>query len=155
MKITLIAIGKKMPAWVNDGLSDYLKRLPPYCTLNIQAFNPPHQTKGNRLDTKQKESQLLISYIPKNAYVIALTPTGKHFSTPALAKKLDALALLAKPICLIIGGAEGLSDALLNQVDECWSLSALTFPHPLARLILVEQLYRAFTINANHPYHRT
>ena len=135
-----------MPGWVTAGVNAYLPRFPREYTLSITEI-PLEKTAAV---TNEKMQQAIF---PKS-WVVALDVLGKPWNTPDLAKKLEGWRGLSKPLCFLIGGPDGLSSAILAQADERWSLSPLTFPHPLVRIILVEQLYRAQSLLSNHPYHR-
>lgn len=155
MKINLIAVGKKMPFWVDVGFKEYAKRMPPELSLNLIEVAASKHTKS--LNTKQiieREGKQILAVIPVNNYVVALDVCGESFSTERLAEQLQSWRESARDISLLIGGPEGLSVECLNRADFKWSLSKLTFPHPLVRVIIAEQFYRAFTILSQHPYHR-
>lgn len=146
MKIQIIAVGHKMPAWVTAGVESYLPRFPREYALSITEI--PAEKTAALTDTSIQQAIL-----PKS-WVVALDVLGKSWSTPALAQKLESWRGLGKPLCFLIGGPEGLSQNCLAHTHERWSLSPLTFPHPLVRVILIEQLYRAQSLLSNHPYHR-
>jgi len=144
-----------MPAWVTQAYQDYANRLPKECELVLKEIAAEKRTKNSHLDSiKQKEADKLQDAIPTNCKVIALDVTGKAWSTEKLAGNLQDWMMSGQDIALLVGGPEGLTDELRRQADQLWSLSALTFPHPLVRVILAEQLFRAWSITANHPYHR-
>lgn len=155
MQINLIAIGNKMPNWVETGFKEYQKRLPTDYQLNLIEIPAIHRPKN--ADTKRiqkNEGEKLLIKVPTSNKIIALDEHGKQFTTTALAQKLKAYHDDNRSISLLIGGAEGLSPECLQQAEEKWSLSSLTFPHPLVRIIIAEQLYRAWSVIAGHPYHR-
>ncbi|KTC98118.1 23S rRNA (pseudouridine(1915)-N(3))-methyltransferase RlmH [Legionella erythra] len=155
LKMTVIACGSKMPSWVNDAIKEYSKRLQDFVTLSIVEIPLTKRTKSSDMARiMDKEAQLIQSAIPPGARVIALAIEGEQFTSEKLAIKLNALQQSHSHICLIIGGPEGLSPAILNHSQEHWSLSRLTLPHPLVRILLLETIYRAFAINSNHPYHK-
>lgn len=155
MKIYLLAIGTKMPAWVTQAYHDYANRLPKECELVLKEIAAEKRTKNSHLASiKQKEADKLQDAIPSHCKVIALDVTGKAWSTEKLAENLQDWMMSGQDVALLVGGPEGLTDELRRQADQLWSLSALTFPHPLVRVILAEQLFRAWSITANHPYHR-
>lgn len=155
MKLNIIALGRKMPAWVEAAYQDYAKRLAHACQLNLVTLDSKLSSKNLNSDAIQtQESQLLLQQVPVGSHVVMLDKVGQSWSTPDLATQLEHWQVLAKPISILIGGAEGFSRSSLAQGDQVWSLSKLTFPHPLVRVILIEQLYRAWSILQNHPYHR-
>lgn len=155
MKITIAAIGKSIKPWMQDGIDTYVKRMPKQCSIEIMTFTPIVSKHSNQIEhIKSKEAERLLCSLKPQEYAIALDCKGQTFTSESCALKLDKLQSLGRPIRFFIGGAYGLDTTLLHQMDASWSLSALTFPHGLARLILVEQLYRAYCMNQNHPYHK-
>lgn len=155
LKITVITIGNKMPDWVVQGSNDYAKRFNDGIQLKITELPLIRRSKSSDLSRiLEKESSLIKDAIPSGARVIALDIEGKTFSSEQLALKITQLQQISSHFCFIIGGPEGLSQELLNLSDERWSLSKLTLPHPLVRIILLETLYRAWSIINNHPYHK-
>lgn len=155
LKLTIVVSGTKMPSWVISACQDYEKRLSEYVSLKIIEIplaKRPKQTDIARL--MEKEAQLILSAIPSSAHLITLEITGRSYSSENLALHLEKLQGLSSHICFVIGGPEGLHSLVRNKADERWSLSALTLPHPLARIIVLESLYRAFSIIHNHPYHK-
>ncbi len=155
MKIHLIAIGHKMPAWVEQASDDYIRRLPP--ELRINMIQLPLIKRGKNPDINRivrDESRKLLAAVPANSTLVVLDVLGKKLSTPKLARQLDNWMQHGQDIALIIGGPDGVSKELLDKASLKISLSELTFPHTLVRVMLVEQLYRAWTILSNHPYHR-
>jgi 23S rRNA (pseudouridine1915-N3)-methyltransferase len=155
MRINLIAVGKRMPAWVEDSIKEYSKRLPKELTLNLIEIAPAQRTKTTPVDkTIKEEVERIQTAIPKNNLIIALDEKGKQFSSRTLSKKIDDWIQQAQDISLIIGGAEGLGETFKKSSNEVWSLSKMTLPHALVRVIVAEQIYRAWSIISNHPYHR-
>ncbi|MDH5711472.1 MAG: 23S rRNA (pseudouridine(1915)-N(3))-methyltransferase RlmH [Gammaproteobacteria bacterium] len=155
MRIHLVAAGQKMPAWVDEACGDFLKRLPPELKLNQILI--PTVKRGKNPDIQRiirDESRNLLAAVPAGAQIVALDVLGKRVTTEKLASMLDGWMQQGQDIALIIGGPDGVSDELLQQARQRISLSDLTFPHPLVRVIIVEQLYRAWSILSNHPYHR-
>jgi 23S rRNA (pseudouridine1915-N3)-methyltransferase len=155
MKIHLIAVGQKMPQWVNQGYDEYARRLPNDCALVLHEI--PAGKRGKNADVKrilEDEGKRIIEKIPKGAHVVALEVHGKAHTTEKLATRLDHWRHLGGDVALLVGGPEGLSDACRQLANEQWSLSNLTLPHPLVRVILAESLYRAWSVMNNHPYHR-
>jgi len=155
MKIHLLAIGTKMPAWVTQAYQEYAQRLPPKCSLHLKEIPAEKRTKNTNIQSiKDKEAKKIIAAIPGNCRVVALEVEGQSWSTTKLANRLQDWMMSGQDIALLVGGPDGLTQEVLQLTQEKWSLSKLTFPHPLVRVILAEQLYRAYTITENHPYHR-
>lgn len=155
LHIHLIAIGTHMPKWVQDGYHDYAKRLVNDCQLHLHEIPASKRSKDTNIDrVLQQESEKMLATIPKNSKVIALDVQGKQWDTPLLAKQLQQWQLDGRSISLLIGGPEGLAPNCYAKAEQRWSLSKLTLPHPLVRVMVAEQLYRAWTILHGHPYHR-
>lgn len=155
MQIFLIAVGTKMPDWVQSGYQEYAKRMSSDCRLTLLEI--PAVTRSKTTDpvrAKREEGEKMIKALPKNANIIALEVGGKMHSTESLAEFLGEQMSTGRDLALLVGGADGLSPEVLEQASARWSLSKLTFPHPLVRVILAEQLYRAHSLLRNHPYHR-
>ncbi len=155
MKIHLLAVGQKMPAWVEAGYAEYAQRMPPEVRLELKEINACK--RGKNADVArilQEEGQRVQAAIPKNAHIVALDVKGRAFSTEQLASRLGEWMQSGQDIALLVGGPEGLSVECRDLAHEHWSLSTLTFPHPLVRIIVAEQLYRAWSVLKNHPYHR-
>lgn len=156
MRLKLLAVGTRMPDWVESGCQGYGKRMPP--ELRIQVIEISLGTRGkNQPKAKaiEAESQGLLKAIGEQDFVVALDVLGKPMSTEKLAQNLGNWQMNGRDVCLLVGGPDGLSANCLARANMRWSLSDLTLPHPLVRIVLMEQLYRAWTINANHPYHRS
>lgn len=155
MQIHLIAVGTRMPRWVEEGYAEYAKRLPVQCRLKLTEIPPGRRTKGADLDrVVREEGERVLAAVPARSRVIALERTGRALSTRALAATLEAQLARGGDLALLVGGPEGLAAACLARADETWSLSALTLAHPVVRVVLAEQLYRAWSIIAGTPYHR-
>lgn len=155
MRILLLAVGQKMPAWIEQGYQEYAQRMPAEARLELKEIAPGK--RGKNADIKrivEDEGQRLIAAIPRGAHIVVLDVEGRGHSTEQLAQRMDEWMHSGQDICLLVGGPEGLSAECRALADEKWSLSALTFPHPLVRVILAEQLYRAWSVLRNHPYHR-
>ncbi|MCF8196873.1 MAG: 23S rRNA (pseudouridine(1915)-N(3))-methyltransferase RlmH [Polynucleobacter sp.] len=146
MKLLVIAVGHKMPQWVQIACEDYLKRMPREYTLEVKELKPDI--------TPSKEALKIRQVIAKGDHVIAMDEHGIDITTLHMSKTMANWRLLGKNIALIIGGANGLDQSILQMANEIWRLSSLTLPHAMARLLLIEQLYRSYTILENHPYHR-
>ncbi len=154
-KVTLLTMGNKMPAWVCEAVLDYSKRLSPH--MNLHLIEIPLILRGKSHDNArilEKEALQMLNAIPHQAYVIALDLKGQVFSSEQLAKKLEHIQHMAPHVCFLIGGPEGLSPLVLARTQAQWSLSALTLPHTLARIMLLETLYRSLSILNHHPYHK-
>ena len=155
MRVSLIAVGTKMPAWVSQGVEEYGKRMPR--ELKIEWREIPLARRGKDANAPQlcaREGEQILKAIPPGDRVIALDVRGKRIATEQLAEQLKAWQMSGENYSLLIGGPDGLSPECLARADMRWSLSDLTLPHPLVRILLAEQLYRAWTITVNHPYHR-
>ncbi|TAL61305.1 MAG: 23S rRNA (pseudouridine(1915)-N(3))-methyltransferase RlmH [Legionella sp.] len=155
LKITIITLGNKMPDWVVQGSQDYAKRFTDGIQLKLVEIPLLRRSKSSDLPRiMEKEATLIKEAIPQGARLIALAINGKTFSSEELAAKIDQLQQISSHFCFIIGGPEGLATETLQLCDEQWSLSKLTLPHPLVRIVLLETLYRAWCIIHNHPYHK-
>lgn len=155
MELHLIAVGQRMPAWVEQGYGEYAKRLPTECTLKLHEI--PAGKRGKNADIvrlTRQEGEKMAAAIPKGARVVALEVEGKAWTTEQLAGRLETWMGDGRDVALLIGGPEGIEPALSAGADERWSLSPLTLPHPLVRIVVAEQLYRAWSIIKGHPYHR-
>jgi 23S rRNA (pseudouridine1915-N3)-methyltransferase len=155
MQIDLICVGQKMPSWVEAGFNEYVKRFPPTCRLNLIEIPLRKRTKNADLARlQQKEGEQMLAAIAQGTYIIALDERGPMLATQQLASKLAHWMQEYPKVALLIGGPEGLAKACLQKAQQQWSLSALTLPHQLVRIIVAEQLYRAWSLLNNHPYHR-
>jgi len=155
MQIHLIAVGEKMPRWVQEGYAEYAKRLPAECALRLVEI--PAGRRGKNTDiarTVRDESQRILAAVPKGVTMVALEVGGRSWSTEQLAQQLDNWMGRGQDLALLVGGPDGLSEAARQAAGQHWSLSPLTLPHPLVRVVLAEQLYRAWSILRHHPYHR-
>lgn len=155
MQIALIAVGTKMPDWVQNGYAEYAKRLPSECRLKLVELPAAVRSKSTDLvKAVREEGERMLKAIPKGSWVVALEVGGQLHSTESLAAALTRQMGSGRDVALLIGGADGLAPDCVRRADETWSLSRLTFPHPLVRVILAEQLYRAYSLTIHHPYHR-
>ena len=155
MNIYLIAVGEKMPSWVQQGFQEYAKRIPNECALKLVEISPGKRGKNADIARAMRdEGQRMLAAIPKGAFVIALEVDGKNWSTEQLAVQLEGWMGKGCDVALLIGGPEGLSAEAKQAANQQWSLSPLTLPHPLVRVVLSEQIYRAWSVMRNHPYHR-
>ncbi|MDY2629304.1 MAG: 23S rRNA (pseudouridine(1915)-N(3))-methyltransferase RlmH [Lachnospiraceae bacterium] len=159
MKISVLSVGKIKEKYFTAAIAEYSKRLGRYCKLEIievqDEKTPDKAPEAINTQIREKEGERLLSNIREDSYVIALAIQGKELSSEQLADKISGLALNGKShIVFVIGGSLGLSDAVLKRADYQLSFSPMTFPHQLMRVILLEQVYRAFKINAGEPYHK-
>lgn len=159
VKITLITVGKVKEKYLRDAIAEYSKRLGRYCKLDIVEVadekTPEHASDGLERQIKAKEGERIAKHIRDDAFVIALAIEDKQLTSEQLAAKINDLGLHGTShIQLIIGGSLGLDPAILKRADYLLSFSKMTFPHQLMRVILLEQIYRAYKINAGEPYHK-
>lgn len=155
MKIQLIAVGTKMPDWVETAFAEYQRRFPK--DMPLELIEIPAGKRGKNADIPrilQKEGELTLAALAKGARVVTLDIPGKPWTTPQLAQQLEAWKQDGRDVALLIGGPEGLAPECKAAAEQSWSLSPLTLPHPLVRVVVAESLYRAWSITANHPYHR-
>lgn len=155
MQLRVAAVGQRMPAWVNEAWTEYARRMPPSLPLSLREISLAKRSKNADIKRLTSlESKALYEAMPKRSRVIALDIQGRAWSTGKLANRLEQWMGDGRDVGFMIGGPEGIDDQVLRKADERWSLGPLTLPHPLVRVVLVEQLYRAWTITQNHPYHR-
>lgn len=155
MKINIIAIGNKMPGWVEDASQDFVKRMP--SEIKINSILLPLIKRGKNPDIPRivrDESRKLLAAAPKDSVLVVLDVLGKSVTTMKLSSLLETWLQQGQDVSIVIGGPDGVSDELLSKASLKISLSELTFPHTLVRVILLEQIYRAWSILNNHPYHR-
>ena len=144
-----------MPPWVDLAVSKYLSQLKEYCNFKLIEFSLEKRVKSqNKSLAIKQEASKINQLLPKHSFIIALDSQGELLSSLKLANKLEQIQLNNSQICFIIGGPDGLDQDILTCVNETWSLSKLTFSHPLVRVVILEALYRGFAIINNHPYHR-
>lgn len=155
MRIHLLAVGKRMPPWVSAGFDDYARRLPPECRLQLAEIAPGRRGKGqDPARAVADEGRHMLALVPNGAHVVALDERGEPWSSTDLAARLGDWLAHAPDVCLLVGGPDGLAPGCRAAAHATWSLSRLTLPHALVRVVLAEQLYRAWSILKNHPYHR-
>jgi 23S rRNA (pseudouridine1915-N3)-methyltransferase len=155
VKLQLVAVGTKMPDWVQTGFLEYLRRFPKDMPLELTEVQAGK--RGKNADIKrilEKEGEMMLAATGKGNRIVTLDIPGQPWETPHLATQLERWKLDGRDVSLLIGGPEGLSPACKAAAEQSWSLSALTLPHPLVRVLVAESLYRAWSITANHPYHR-
>jgi 23S rRNA (pseudouridine1915-N3)-methyltransferase len=155
MHIHLLAVGERMPAWVVQAFDDYAGRMPRECKLVLREIPAGKRGKGADLARiVREEGEKLLAAVPKGAHLVALDRLGRELATEQLAAELKTQLARGGDLVLLVGGPEGLSERCLAQAHAKWSLSRLTLAHPLVRVVVAEQLYRAWSILNNLPYHR-
>jgi len=155
VKLQLVAVGTKVPDWVQTGFTEYLRRFPKDMPLELVEVSAGK--RGKNADIKrilEKEGEAMLAATGKGNRIVTLDIPGQPWETPQLAQQLERWKQDGRDVSLLIGGPEGLSPACKAAAEQSWSLSALTLPHPLVRVLVAESLYRAWSITANHPYHR-
>lgn len=155
MQIHIIAVGDRMPGWVEDAYGEYAKRLPRECRLVLHEI--PAGRRGKSADLARltrDEGERQLAAVPDGCRIVALDAGGHAFDSHELAARLRRRIDEGRDLALLIGGPEGLAPACLAAAEERWSLSRLTLAHPVVRVVLAEQLYRAWSIITHHPYHR-
>lgn len=155
MRGRIIAVGTGMPDWVVQAQSEYEKRLSHWLPIELTEISPGQRGKGRSAGRAMvEEGERVLAALPKSCWCVALDGRGKAYSSEQLAGRLEFWRGCGRDLAFVIGGPEGHSPGVLERADERWSLGPLTLPHPLVRVVLVEQLYRAASMLANHPYHR-
>ncbi|WP_417663910.1 23S rRNA (pseudouridine(1915)-N(3))-methyltransferase RlmH [Pseudidiomarina donghaiensis] len=155
MRLRLIAVGQKMPDWVSTGYQNYAKRFPNDCQLELIEITAGKRGKNADIARILKqEGEAMLAAVGKGDRIVTLEVTGKAWTTPQLANRLESWLMDGRDISLLVGGPEGLAPECIAAAEERWSLSPLTLPHPMVRVIIAESLYRAWSVTANHPYHR-
>jgi len=155
VKIIVLALGTRMPAWVESGVDEYLNRFTHEYDVEIREIRLPKRGKNlPSARTIAEEGEKLLAARPSHARLIALDERGKSLDSREVASELKDARLHSEDWCFMIGGPDGLAQDCLTAANATWSLSKLTLPHPLVRIVLIEQLYRAATLLAGHPYHR-
>ncbi len=155
MRIHLIAVGTRMPAWVDTAYAEYAARLPHECRLQLVEI--PAAPRGKHTDlarARQQEGERMLKALPRDAQIIALDERGRMLDSIEWSRSLADWMQSGRDVCFLIGGPDGHAPEVLARVDQRWSLSRLTLPHALVRVLVAEQLFRAWSLLANHPYHR-
>ncbi|HUW98533.1 MAG TPA: 23S rRNA (pseudouridine(1915)-N(3))-methyltransferase RlmH [Acidiferrobacter sp.] len=151
----LLAVGTRIPAWVNAGFQEYARRLPGPYRLELTEIASARWTKAADFERlKREEGERILTAVPRQSFIVALDVKGRMRSSEALARDLAAWLATGKSVAFLIGGAEGLADACLDAAADQWSLSPLILPHALVRVVVAEQLYRAYSTLTGQPYHR-
>ena len=153
MKLRVISVGNKCPEWIRQGFDEYAKRMPKEMPLSLTEIAAPkhHQDSSKVIELEAKK---ILEKIHSTDWVVALDETGRHLSSPSLAGELERWRELGKDVVFVIGGANGLASQVRERANQQLSLSALTFPHYVVRVLIAETLYRAWSISIGHPYHR-
>lgn len=155
MKAILVAVGERAPDWVSSGFSEYQKRLSHWLPLSLHEITPGVRGKGrDAVRATADEGARVLAALPRQAHVVSLDGRGKPYSSEQLAQRLQAWRQAGKDLAFLIGGPEGHAPNVIAAAHESWSLGPLTLPHMMVRLLVVEQIYRAASMLANHPYHR-
>ncbi len=155
MQINLFAVGTRMPDWVEMGYREYARRMPRECSLMLREIPLAQRSKSQAIERAvNEEGRRMLDALPDRQRVIALDVKGRGWSTEQLAQQLDTWRQDGRDVSLLVGGPDGLARGCLQRAEQNWSLSPLTLPHPLVRVLVAEQLYRAWSLNAGHPYHR-
>jgi len=155
MRLIVLAVAERPPAWLGQGIAEYAKRLPkPYTPDLVDLAPAPRGKHPDLARAVRDEGQRVLAALPRNALLVALDERGTEWTSPELARRLNDWSQLGRDLVFAIGGADGHAPDVVQRADQRWSLGRLTLPHHLARLIVVEQLYRAWSLVNNHPYHR-
>jgi 23S rRNA (pseudouridine1915-N3)-methyltransferase len=155
VRIKLIAVGSRMPRWVEEGWQEYARRMPAELALDLVEI--PLITRGKNADVARlirQEGEAMLARVQPGERIVSLEVEGKPWSTAQLAAELERWRLDSRTVDLMVGGPEGLAPEVRARSEQRWSLSPLTLPHPLVRILVGEQLYRAWTVISGHPYHK-
>lgn len=156
MQLIVAAVGQRMPSWVQEAWSEYARRFPRGLSLELKEIPLAKRSRNVNVKALQAaEGKTLLGAVPAGNRIIALDEKGKQWSTKELAERLENWMREEHGVCFLVGGPDGLAQSCRERADDVWSLGRLTLPHPMVRAILAEQLYRAWTITQNHPYHRS
>jgi 23S rRNA (pseudouridine1915-N3)-methyltransferase len=155
LKLVILAVGHKMPDWISNGFDEYAKRMPPELRIELKELKPELRSSGRNAESVMAaEKQRIEAALPKHARVIALDERGRDWTTMQLAQALPGWQQDGRDVAFIIGGADGLHPDVKARGEIMLRISSLTLPHGMVRVLLAEQLYRAWSITQNHPYHR-
>lgn len=154
MKLKILSVGHKMPSWVDSGCAEYLKRMPKELATEIIEIKPDKRAAGKNSEVVQEAESKRILEVAGKDYLVVLDERGQEVTSLQLATKMEHWQTLGKDLSLVIGGADGIHTALKQKADWLWSLSKLTMPHGLVRIMLCEQLYRGYSVTQHHPYHK-
>lgn len=155
MQLVIAAVGHKMPAWIETGFQEYAKRMPPECRIILKEIKPVERSGSRTADTVMaQEREKIEAALPKGARVIALDERGRDWTSVQLSQQLEQWQQDGRDVAFVIGGADGLDPGFKAGADTLIRISSMTLPHGMVRVMLAEQLYRAWSITQNHPYHR-
>ena len=154
MRLRVLAVGQRMPAWVEDGVAEYSRRMPKEYAVEWVDIAPAKRGNGSPQRYREKEGEVILSRLAKTDQLVALDVSGSTISTEKISDRFDQWQMQGQHVSIVIGGPDGLDAAVLQRAAEQWSFGRITLPHPLVRIILAEQLYRAWSVQAGHPYHR-
>jgi 23S rRNA (pseudouridine1915-N3)-methyltransferase len=155
MQLMIVAVGHKMPAWIETGFTEYAKRMPPELRIVLKEVKPVERSGSKTAVTAMAlERDRIEAVLPKNARIVALDERGKDLTSVGLSQQLEAWQQDGRDVAFLIGGADGLDPELKARADGLIRISSMTLPHGIVRVMLAEQLYRAWSITQNHPYHR-
>lgn len=154
MRLRIISIGTRPPQWVNDGFNDYARRMPKHLALELVDINLSSRKQRLPADCRIAEGEQLLKAAGTKSQIIALHEHGRSYRSQAFAKRFAQWLNDGRDMAFVIGGPDGLSDEVLNTAHQQWSLGPMTLPHALVRIVLAEQIYRAWTLMEGHPYHR-
>lgn len=155
MQIQLVAVGNRMPDWVTAGYQEYAKRMPRECELVLREISPGKRGKNVDIDRiRTEEGERILSSLSRDDHVVALEVGGKDWNTETLADQLRQWQQHSRRVSLLVGGPDGLAETCRTRAHQLWSLSRLTLPHPIVRIVVAEQIYRAWSLLNHHPYHR-
>ncbi|MAF02194.1 23S rRNA (pseudouridine(1915)-N(3))-methyltransferase RlmH [Herbaspirillum huttiense] len=155
MQLVIAAVGHKMPAWIETGFQEYAKRMPPECRIILKEIKPVERSGSRTAETVMaQEREKIEAALPKGARVIALDERGRDWTSVQLSQQLEQWQQDGRDVAFVIGGADGLDPGFKAGADTLIRISSMTLPHGMVRVMLAEQLYRAWSITQNHPYHR-
>jgi 23S rRNA (pseudouridine1915-N3)-methyltransferase len=155
MLLRVIAVGQRMPAWVDTAVEEFSRRMPPEWRIEWRSVKAePRQDRGTARHWKEREARRILEALPEQAHLVLLDERGRDLDSAGLAAMMQRWQSQARPVAIVIGGPDGVDDGLRQQAATTLRLSSLTLPHALVRVVLAEQLYRGWSILAGHPYHR-
>ena len=155
MRLSIVAVGTRMPDWVQAGVQEYLRRLPSDFGLQVHEIPLARRSRNSAPGAAMaKEAEAILARTQRTDYLVTLDVQGRRLDTGAFSRRLDGLRQAGRDVVIVVGGPDGLDPQVLQRADESWSLSDLALSHPLVRIVVAEQFYRAWSLLHNHPYHR-